>query len=163
MSWVCHLAFHQWITAMATGNQDVREVEKPNWKQVEAKVHAKGLTAQVLNLWQGQSSSTAGLGSSGYSRKASIQKAVQSRRGNYLHAYHTKKCTNKMYAWLQRSQGSPRSRPWRVIAISQEGDRTTDTEDIVMRTPEFKDKNFHFQKFLGRKTRVWVMGQGSPN
>lgn len=82
---------------MATGNQDVREVEKPNWKQVEAKVHAKGLTAQVLNLWQGQTSSTAGLGSSGYSRKASIQKAVQSRRGSYLHAYHTK-CTNKMYA-----------------------------------------------------------------
>lgn len=36
-------------------------------------------------------------------------------------------------------------------------------EDIVMRTAEFKDKNFHFQKFLGRKTRVWVMGQGSPN
>lgn len=47
--------------------------------------------------------------------------------------------------------------------LSQEGDRTTDMEDIVMRTAEFKDKNFHFQKFLGRKTRVWVMGQGSPN
>lgn len=42
--------------------------------------------------------------------------------------------------------------------LSQEGDRTTDTEDVVMRTPEFKDKNFHFQKFLGRKQEfgLWV-------
>lgn len=51
--------------------------------------------------------------------------------------------------------GSLRCRPWRVMVISQEGDRTTDTEDIVMSTPEFKDKNFHFQKFLRSKTRVW--------
>lgn len=46
----------------------------------------------------------------------------------------------------------------RVMVISQEGDRTTDTEDIVMRTPEFKDKNFHFQKLSRSKTRVWGYG-----
>lgn len=59
---------------------------------------------------------------------------------------------------MQRPQWSPRSRPWMVIEISQEGDRPKDTEDIEMRTPEFKGKDFQCQKFLGSKTRVWGYG-----
>lgn len=48
---------------------------------------------------------------------------------------------------------------WRVMEVSHEGKRPTDTKDIVMRTPEFTDNNFHSQKLLGSKIRV--RGYGS--
>lgn len=77
-----------------------------------------------------------------------------------MHAYRTKKRTKKrwMLQCRHRSHWSPRSRPWKVIEIRQEGDRATDVEDIVMRTSEFRDKDFHCQKLLESKTRVWGYG-----
>ena len=55
-------------------------------------------------------------------------------------------------------QWGPRSRPRSVIELSEEGDRATDIEDIVVRTPEFRDKDFHCQHLGGKNKSVglWV-------
>jgi len=75
-----------------------------------------------------------------------------------MHTIQKKVPPKRMCACIPRSQWSPRSRPWRVIEITQEGDRAAGPEAMVMRTPESRNKGLHCQKFLRSETRVWDYG-----
>lgn len=63
-----------------------------------------------------------------------------------MHAHHTKKRARKHICIITEVLGEPRMEAAGAVGICQEDDRTAHIEDLAPRTPEFKGKNFPFQK-----------------